>query len=123
MGRGAKATGHGDAGDRHGGLLQQLAAAAQAQGDVVLRGGETEAAVEEPLQLTLRDVRHARQLLEGQRLLDVGFHQSGGLGNRRIAAAEPGGDRDALPILAVADALQDELLGDSCGQMCGRCAA
>src|SRR6185437_4597234 len=53
MGRRAKAAGDGDARDRHGGLLQQLAAAAQAQSDVVLRRGQTQAALEEPLQLAL----------------------------------------------------------------------
>ena len=56
-------------------------------------------------------------LVGGQRLLDVGFHQQHGLGQLRVAGAEAILQRNALTLTALTNALDHQLLAHRTGQL------
>src|SRR5437764_1247921 len=70
-----EATGRGDVDDRHGGLPQQLARAAQAQLQVVPLWHAVQMPLEKPLDLAPRQPGGGGDLIEGERSLDILFHE------------------------------------------------
>ena len=98
--------------DGHGGLQQQLARAAQAHVEVVFGGHLAYVALEQALDLAPRHTNQRRDLVQRQRLLDIRFHERGGLDQVLVKQAHAGLQRNVLAVLVVADAVEDELLGD-----------
>jgi predicted metal-dependent hydrolase len=104
--------GHRNLHDRHRRLQQQLARAAQAHVEVVLGGHLPHITLEQALDLPPRHTHQRGDLVQRERLLDVGLHQGGGFDEVLVVQAHPRLQRDVLAVLVVADAVQDELLGD-----------
>ncbi len=112
-----EAAGQADLDDRLAGLHQQLARLVQAQFQVILAGHAIEVLLEDALQLAPRDAHVLGDLVGGQRLFDIGFHQQHRLGQLGVAGAEAILQRNALTLAAFADAFDHQLLGHRAGQL------
>src|SRR5579862_62746 len=120
MGRGLKAAGSRDVDDWHRGLEQQLPSAAQAHLQVVPLGYAVEMALEEPFDLAPREPRGRSDLIERERLLDVFLHQLRDPNEALVAHADLRAQRHVLSVAVVADAIDDELLGDQLRHACAK---
>src|SRR6516162_2560694 len=107
-----EAAGCGDIDNRHRGLQQQLPGATQPQLQVVALRHAIQVPLEEPLDLAARESGRGGNLIERQRLLDVLLHELRHLDQALVTHAALCSQGDVLPVAVVADALDDELLGD-----------
>ena len=118
MRRRLEATGRRNVDDGHRCLQQQLAGAAQPHLQVVAVGDAGEVALEETLDLPTRELRCVRNLIEGQRLLDVLLHQLRNPDEGVVTHPDLCAQRHVLAVAVVAHALDDELLGDQLRDAC-----
>src|SRR5579862_7268571 len=107
-----KAARRGDVHDRHGGLQQQLARAAQPHLQVVLLWHAVEVALEQSLDLAARQARGGGDGIERHRPFDVLFHQLRHLDQALVTSAELCAQRYELLIPVVARPIDDKLLRD-----------
>ncbi|MCY1173368.1 hypothetical protein D9M73_135240 [compost metagenome] len=112
MRRGYEATHRRHFDDRHRRLLEQLPRTHQAQFQVVTRWRAVQVFLEQSLKLTTRHRNVDGQLIQVDRLFQVGFHQRDDFLQLRLVGAEHVLERHALVVLLVANTLVDEHLGD-----------
>ena len=115
--RGHEATGRGHLDDRQRRLLEQLTRAGQAQLEVVARRRTVQIPLEQPLQLTARDIDIVRQLVQADGLFQIGLHQRDDFQKLGLGGAQHMLERHALLVLLATYAITDEHLGDARRQL------
>ncbi len=89
----------------------------QAQFDVIARRRPMQVFGKQALHLPAGKPRRIGEFAAVQRLFQIGLHLLDDLDELGMAHAEARGQRHALMVVAIADALVDELLGDRRGEL------
>jgi hypothetical protein len=112
MRRRLKSASRRDVHDGHGGLQQQLARASQPHLEVVVLRHTVQVPLEQALDLPARQPRRLRDLLQGQRLLDVLLHELRDPDQAPMRHTHLRTQGNVLAIRVLADSIDDELLRD-----------
>src|SRR5229473_543220 len=99
-----EAAGHCNAGNRHAGLQQQLARPVEAQLAIVAPRIAVEMLAEQPLEVAAREADALGDSVEAERLVDMLFHERGGVDDLLLSGADASKQGHPLPVQRFPDA-------------------